>query len=66
MGNFNVPGNLMLIASNSLAFPNAKPHAATIYMLWRNHQQADLLEYLELNDCMKHSISTIEVLRQHL
>lgn len=63
--NFNVRGNLYLIAANSLAFPKAKPHAGMIYRLLRQNRHVNLIEYLKQHDCVAESIITIEELRDH-
>ena len=65
LDDYNLPGNLRLIASNALAFPNAKDHTGKINRLLRQNRHAQLLDYLEHNDCLKDGITSIEVLRQY-
>ncbi len=47
-----------LIASNYLAFPNAKSHASLIHTLIRQSKIVELEAFLNENDCFANSITT--------
>ncbi len=56
--NFFVRTNMHLIASNHLAFPNAKPHAREIHTLIRQSKILQLEAFLNEHDCFADSITT--------
>lgn len=60
--NFFVRSNMHLIASNKLAFPNAKPHARMIHCLIRQRRLEELENFLNENHCLVDSITTCDAL----
>jgi hypothetical protein len=57
-----VRSNMQIIASNSLAFPNAKVHARIIMSLVRQKKIVELESFLKENDCFANSITESDAL----
>lgn len=58
--NFFLCSYLHLIASNGVAFPNAKPHAKQIHAFIRQHKFVKLECFFKEHDCLKNSITSCE------
>jgi hypothetical protein len=60
INNFFVRSNMQMIASNALAFPNARIHASMIMTLVRQKKFMELESFLKEQDCLANSITTLD------
>ncbi|XP_046642671.1 uncharacterized protein LOC124327718 [Daphnia pulicaria] len=60
INNFFVRSNMQMIASNALAFPNARIQASMIMTLVRQKKFMELESFLKEQDCLANSITTLD------